>query len=86
MLDGIASLAVAAGDAERSARLLGATEALRAAARIVTPLPYRRDFHDQIVAAVRGQLGERAVAEAWGAGRTLSLDAATHMALAAGDP
>jgi predicted ATPase/class 3 adenylate cyclase len=82
LLDAMASLPVAAGEAERAATLLGAAEALRAAGGMAPPFAYRRDFYEPIVAAVRARLDEESLATAWAAGRALSLDDAVSEALA----
>jgi tetratricopeptide (TPR) repeat protein len=79
-LERLARVAVAEGQPERAARLLGAAEALRDA--LGAPLPpadgaeYQRD-----VTVIRAGLGEEAFAAAWAAGRAMSLEEAVTVAL-----
>jgi len=55
------------------ARLLGAADGQRA--RALFPLsPRHQAEHEQLVTAVRGELGEEAFAAGWAAGRVLSVD------------
>ena len=86
MLDGLASLIVANGEATRAVRLMAAADAWRKSTGYFDPLPfvYRRDFYDGLAAAVRGALNEAAFEAAWAAGRALSLEAALGEALANG--
>ncbi|HET8627272.1 MAG TPA: LuxR C-terminal-related transcriptional regulator [Thermomicrobiales bacterium] len=64
--------------AARAARLFGAAEALRAAigtaADALSPTERARD--ERAIAAARAALGARAFANAWAAGRAMTLDAA----------
>jgi predicted ATPase/class 3 adenylate cyclase len=79
-LEGLAQVAAAEGDAEEAARLFGTAGALREA--IGSPLaPVDRAEYDRSVAAVRAVLGEVAFAAAWAAGRAMSLEQATALAL-----
>ena len=68
------------GGSERSARMLGAAEALRQA--IGEPLaPLYRDEFDRGVAAVGAELGEEAFEAAWAKGRAMSMEEAISYAL-----
>jgi tetratricopeptide (TPR) repeat protein len=79
-IDGLAAVAASGGNADRSARLFGATDALRA--RLDTPLPPEyRGLHQRTLTAVRTALGDDHFAAVWAEGRTLSLDAAVALAL-----
>lgn len=79
-LECLAFLAQAVGQAERAARLLGAAEAARAAHN--SPMwPDQQPEYDRELAAVRGQLGDAALANAWAAGRSLTLKAAVALAV-----
>jgi len=81
-LECLAFLARGEGQGERAARLLGAAEAARAAAS--SPMwSDQRPEYDRELEALRGQLGEAALASAWAAGRSLTLDAAVTYALGA---
>jgi predicted ATPase/Tfp pilus assembly protein PilF len=77
----VAVLAAARGASERSARLLGAVDALRDVTGIrLEPgqvIEWERD-----VTAAREALGEEAFAAAWAAGRAMTLEEATCVALA----
>jgi non-specific serine/threonine protein kinase len=77
-LEALASLVTAQQQAERAARLFGATEALQALFQLE---PADRADHDQDVAAVRAALGEAACAAAWAEGRAMSLEQAIEYAL-----
>jgi predicted ATPase/DNA-binding SARP family transcriptional activator len=72
LLEGVAGLAVAEGQAERTARILGAAEA-----HLPTG-PLRREGYstdmDQIAATARAQLGEEPFAAAWTIGQAMSLE------------
>jgi predicted ATPase len=83
---GVACLAELAGFAgtlgvpARAARLFGAVEALRKAARI--PLaPIHRPAYERDLAAARAQLDAQAWDTAWAAGRTLTIEQAIAEAL-----
>jgi DNA-binding NarL/FixJ family response regulator len=56
-----------------AARLWGTAEALREAIGAPLPTIYRAK-HAQAVAAAHNQLGEQAIASAWGEGRTMTLE------------
>ena len=80
-LEGIASALCRNGDAARTARLLGAAQALRDA--IDSPVPCRAlASYGGLIGSVRACLGERAFAEAWLAGLRLSVDEAIAEATA----
>ena len=72
-LRGLARVAMATGQAEQSARLLGAVEAFDEAMGLVLP-PEEREQQDQIASAVRAALGEATFAAALNDGRTLTFD------------
>ena len=83
-LEGFAGLAGARAQGARSARLYGATEALRDA--VGTPLsPVDRPDHDHKIAAARAQLDEASWKEAWAEGKAMSLKEAVEYALGEGD-
>jgi len=71
-LIGMAGLAIAQQQYVRAARLFGADEKIREAAR-VSIYPVDRPIYDRSVAAVRVFLGEKALTALWGEGRALSL-------------
>jgi non-specific serine/threonine protein kinase len=79
-LEGLAAVAVAQGQPQRAARLIGAAEALRASSSAPLP-PEDRTKYDRSVAAVRTTLGEEAFAVAWTEGRALSLEDAVACAM-----
>lgn len=73
LLEEFAALAAAQQQAERAVRLWGATEALRE--EISSPLaPSDRSRQGRRVEQVRAQMGENSFAEAWAAGRAMSLE------------
>ena len=79
-LEGIASTAARAGRLEAAARLFGAAERLREA--IGAPLPpTERERYEHSVAIPRDSLPADTFAQAWAAGRVLSLDEAIAEAL-----
>jgi hypothetical protein len=79
-LEGLAAVAVAQGQPERAARLIGAAEALREV--IGAPLPPAdRAEHDRSVAAGRTARGEEAFAAAWAEGRAMTLVQAIRYAM-----
>jgi hypothetical protein len=79
-LDTFALVALRQDQAERAARLWGASEALRAAAEFPwTPL-HRREIEQNGVAHARAALGEVAFRNAWNAGRSLTLPDALALA------
>jgi non-specific serine/threonine protein kinase len=77
---GIAMVAV--GQAERGARLLGATEALRERIGLRYRVAENKVALEQAAAAARAALGEPAFTAAWSAGRTLQPRQAVAEALA----
>jgi predicted ATPase/class 3 adenylate cyclase len=79
-LEGLADSAGARSQGVRSARLYGATEALREAADAPLP-PVDRPDHDHRVAAARAQLDEAAWRTAWSEGKSMSLEEAVEYAL-----
>ncbi len=78
--EGFAELAGAQGQPHRAARLIGAAEGLRETVGAPLPPSVRADY-DSNIAAVRGSLGEAALAEAWAEGRTMTLEKAIDYAL-----
>jgi len=79
-LEGFACLAAAHGEAQRSAQLWGAAQALHE----VKDIPRDNDFlaeADARISAVRSAMGEEAWEEAWRKGRALTLDEAVSYAL-----
>jgi hypothetical protein len=80
-LEGLAAVNQTQGQPERAARLLGAAVALRQAVGIPAPTNARAEY-DHSVAVARVALGEEAFAEAWKAGREMSLDQAIAYAIA----
>jgi predicted ATPase/DNA-binding SARP family transcriptional activator len=79
-LEGFAVVLRAWGGSERAARLFGSVQALRDMSR--TPrLPWLSAQYAEHVAALRAELGEKAFAEAWEAGRAMSLEEAIRVAL-----
>ncbi len=83
-LAGLAGLAGEAGDFLRSARLLGAVEALLAAIGAVLEHA-ERAMVDADADAARQALGEEGFAAAWEAGRVMPFDEALAEALALAD-
>ena len=73
-------VAVAQGQPERAARLLGAAEAWFDVPGHTIDPPERAE-HDGYIAAARAQLGEEAFAAAWAAGQALTLEQAIAEAL-----
>ena len=76
----LAGALYAQGQAKRAVRLLGAAEAVREGIGTTIP-PYVRKVYERVVAAMRGTLGEHALAAAWAEGRALSLEQALDEAL-----
>jgi hypothetical protein len=73
-------VALAAGDAERAARLFGAAEVLRQA--IGAPIhPAESAVYDGSIQATRARLDERVFHADWEAGRAMSLEQAISYAL-----
>jgi predicted ATPase/DNA-binding CsgD family transcriptional regulator len=82
LLDSFASLAAAAGQVARAARLLGAAEAVRIASNVALAPVYRRDFYDAFIATVRAALDEETLRAAWAEGRAMSWEQASAYGLA----
>jgi hypothetical protein len=79
-LESFGLIAVARGQGDRAARLLGAAESLREAAG--APMTaFERDEYDAAVARLRAELDEEAIRGAWADGRLMSADAAVAFAL-----
>ena len=79
-LEGFAKLAIAAGQPDRAARLLGAAAALRD--QIGTPVPpVERAEYDRAVALARVQLDPASFSVAWDEGLALSWEQAANYAL-----
>jgi predicted ATPase/DNA-binding CsgD family transcriptional regulator len=70
---GTAVAAAAWNQPERTARLLGAAEAMRERLGLMTMLPADQAAHDGTITIVRTALGEQRFQTAWSAGRELSL-------------
>ena len=79
-LEGMVAVAVAAGEAESAARLLGAAEAHRMRLGVAL-FPRQVPEYERNVADARNTLGEAAFATAWADGRRLSADEARAEAL-----
>jgi predicted ATPase/DNA-binding CsgD family transcriptional regulator len=80
LLEGLACGAGAQGEAERAARLFGATEALREATGF--PLePALRTLEEPYLVGARSLLEEGAWTEAWEEGRAMSVETAIEYAL-----
>jgi predicted ATPase/DNA-binding SARP family transcriptional activator len=80
-LDGLAKVAVAAGQPERAARLFGAVEALRGHSGGVRP-PAARAEYAEVIDGIRAALGEDQFHAAWSAGLAMTREAAMEEALA----
>ncbi|HJZ45703.1 MAG TPA: tetratricopeptide repeat protein [Roseiflexaceae bacterium] len=79
-LEGLAGVAVAWGQPERAARLLGAAESLRKAKG--TPRwHFYQATYERTLAVTRAQLDDEAWAAAWAEGRTMSLEHAVAYSL-----
>jgi predicted ATPase/DNA-binding SARP family transcriptional activator len=79
-LENLAGVVGMQGDAERAARLFGAAEALREV--IGAPvMAYYRPQYERALAVVRQALDEASFAQAWAAGRTMTLEQAFAYAL-----
>jgi hypothetical protein len=79
-LERLAIAALARDEAVRAVRLLGAMRALREA--IGAPLPPDNQSHYfGIVAGARARMGEAEYAQAWAAGRAMTLEQAIAYAL-----
>jgi predicted ATPase/Tfp pilus assembly protein PilF len=80
VLEGLACVAGAEGEAERAARLWGAAQALQE----TKDIPRDADFlaeADARIATVRSGMGEEVWEEAWSKGRAMTLDEAVSYAL-----
>jgi len=82
-LDGVAKLAVSAGQPARVTRLLGAAAPLRHDADLPIP-PVHRARYDRTVAAARGTLSAETFGSEWAAGQALSLEQAMGEAAGVG--
>ncbi len=80
-LDTLASVAAAAGQPGRAARLYGAAEALREAEGLAPWSPADRALHEPHLRPLRARLGEAAFTAAWAEGRALGLEGAVALAL-----
>ena len=80
-LEGFAEIATADGDLERAARLLGASDVLFDELGAVK-MGDEKKTYEQTVRALRERLGEAAFESARAAGRALTLEEATRLALA----
>jgi predicted ATPase/DNA-binding CsgD family transcriptional regulator len=72
VIEGVAIVAIAGGDAERGARLLGAAEAQRERIGLHYRVTMNEAALEQAVAASRAALGEERFATVWSAGRNLT--------------
>jgi non-specific serine/threonine protein kinase len=84
-LECLAAVALAGGEADRAATLLGAAEAARERLGVDLP-PHQRRDRERDAAAARALLGEAAFAAAWAAGRRLAPEAARAEAAKVGHP
>jgi predicted ATPase/DNA-binding CsgD family transcriptional regulator len=82
-LEALAAVLAERDEPVRAARLFGAMEALRE--RVGLAVMYPQD-HERGVATARVALGDKAFHAGWAAGRTMSLVAATKLALEAAAP
>jgi non-specific serine/threonine protein kinase len=73
-------LAAARGDAQRAARLLGASESLRESMHLALS-PTEQQAHEASLAALRQALGEPGFTGTWEAGRALTWEEAVAYAL-----
>jgi predicted ATPase len=80
LLEAVAALSVARSDLLGATRLYGAADHLRASLSI-PQMPLYRSQHEESMAELKVRLEAPALAEAWGAGRELSLDQALAYAL-----
>jgi predicted ATPase len=79
-LDGLAAVALAAGERERAARLVSAAEALYET--VGAPLdPWEQSLRDRTVAALREELEPDALEREWARGRGMGLEQAVREAL-----
>ena len=80
----LADVAIQAAEADRGARLLGASDGLNEKMGYVLS-PFEREVFDRFVAAARGALGEEQFSSAWAEGRVMTFEQAIAYALAAPD-
>ncbi len=80
-LEKLVGIAVARGQPEGAARLLGATEALRQAITAPMGAADRADY-EQSVALAQARLDEHTFAAAWAEGRAMTMEQAIAYALA----
>jgi predicted ATPase/DNA-binding SARP family transcriptional activator len=73
VLEDLAAIAFAEGNAEQAARLLAAAEAMRVTIGSVIA-PCERDQHEVTMAGARAALGDESFAAAWRQGRQASID------------
>lgn len=83
-LESLATIAVAAGQADRAARLLGMTEQLCERLGVIRE-PGQWPGYERTVASVRGMLSEATFIAAWEAGRHLSFEQARDEAIVLAD-
>ena len=82
---GLGRIVAAQGEPTKAARMWGAAEVLYEVSGV--PLsPIQRAIHEQAVAAVRAQLGEKAFATMWAEGRTMTPDQALVVPAQAASP
>ena len=79
-LPALAGVAVRLGRLETAARLFGASASLTASHAVDPRFPVSRQLADDDLVTARGELGERAFARAWDAGRTASQDEVAELA------
>lgn len=79
-IEGLAAVAAVRGEAAEAALLFGAAEALREAIRAPLPAIYRSAY-ERDVAVARSGLESARFADAWAAGRTLTLEDAVAEAM-----
>jgi hypothetical protein len=79
-LEGMACISAVDGEAERSAKLFGAAEALREAVGY-QHLPEEDAWREPYIGAVRSQLDEASSEEAWAEGRAMSFEEAVSYAM-----
>ena len=79
-LMGLGDLALKAGNHERAATLLAASEAGASQSALRLEWVFIETY-DSVVAAVRNQLGEQVFAEAWATGKMMTLEQAVDFAL-----
>jgi hypothetical protein len=80
VLEGLAGVAIGAGQAERAARLFGAAESVRGT--LGTPRwPANEALHQRYVALTRAALAAERFTQTWGEGRAMTLEQALTYAL-----